>query len=88
MWLNNTLMGIRSKSADPFIVSDSCDYPCGHFDLSGLVVRLILVAKIAPSRARTQRSEQISHEMSNFHPHLVFISVATSGKIYSQHGKE
>jgi len=26
--------------------------------------------------------------MSNYHHHLLFISVATSGKTYSQHGKD
>ena len=32
--------------------------------------------------------QQISRDMSDFHRHLVFKSVATSGKIYCQHGKE
>jgi hypothetical protein len=40
--------------------------------------------------AHTQRSERphISRDMSNFHCPLVFKSVATSGKLYCQHGKE
>jgi hypothetical protein len=40
--------------------------------------------------AQTQSSEmpQIPCDMSNFHPHSVFISVAFSGNKYSQHEKE
>ncbi len=80
-------------SATPTVsVSNFCECPCGHFDLVVLVVQRHLDGenRTISNLAQTQHSvmPQILNNRSNFHLHLVFISVATSGKISSQHGRE
>ena len=93
----NTLMGIRPKSSNPL---DCILYQIVVTVLAVISTYVVLVVRRHPGSgckncaitylAHTQRSErpQISCDMSDFHLSLVFKSVATSGKIDCQHGKE